>query len=185
MILRDKGDHSSQEKQTSESEENVKIENQKKVLMDQSEVWEKSVHSHKVIQKEEKIENILLSEQPFDLLSCKGTLACTITLAEICELPPQEKTFLKEFVDIFPKDKIELTPFRGIENQIDLVIGANLPNRPAYGTNHDKTKEIESQFREVLEKGCVRKNLSPCVVPILRRDNMLDELHGVHYILQS
>ena len=85
MILRDKGDHSSQEKQTSESEENVKIENQKKVLMDQSEVWEKSVHSHKVIQKEEKIENILLSEQPFDLLSCKGTLACTITLAEICE----------------------------------------------------------------------------------------------------
>ena len=98
MILRDKDGNSSQEKETSESEENVKIEikNQEKVLMDQSEVWEKSVPSHKVIQKEEKIENkfenifenILLSEQPSNLLSCKGTLACTATLAEICELPP-------------------------------------------------------------------------------------------------
>ncbi len=103
MILRDKDDNSSQEKETSESEENVKIEikNQEKVLMDQSEVWEKSVPSHKVIQKKEKIENILLSEQPLDLLPCKGTLACTTTLAEICELPPQEKKFLKDFDDIF------------------------------------------------------------------------------------
>jgi len=52
-------------KKTSESEENIKIENQEKVLKDQSEVWEKSVPSHKVIQKEEKFENkfenILLS----------------------------------------------------------------------------------------------------------------------------
>jgi len=40
-----------------------------------------------------------------------------------------------------------------IEHQIDLVLGASLPNRPAYGTNHDETKEIESQFQELLEKG--------------------------------
>jgi len=36
-------------------------------------VWEKSVHSHKVIQKEgkfeNKTENIVLSEQPLDFLS--------------------------------------------------------------------------------------------------------------------
>jgi len=42
-------------------------------------VWEKSVPSQEVIQKEEKfeskIEKILLSEQPFGLLLCKGTLA--------------------------------------------------------------------------------------------------------------
>jgi len=68
MILRNKNNNISQEKETSESEENVKIEKQEKVLMDHSEVWEKSVPSHKVIQKEEKFENktenILLSEQP-------------------------------------------------------------------------------------------------------------------------
>ena len=83
MILRNKDNNSSQEKKLV-SEENVKIENQEKVLMDQYEVWEKSVPSHKVIQKEEKFENktenILLSKQPLDPLSCKGTLACTVVL---------------------------------------------------------------------------------------------------------
>ena len=89
MILRDKDGNSSQEKETSESEENVKIEikNKEKVLMDQTEVWEEKF--------ENKFENILLFEQPSDLLSCKGILACTATLAEICELPPLEKKFLK------------------------------------------------------------------------------------------
>jgi len=88
MILRDKDENSIQEEETSESEENVKIEIkiQEKVLRDQYEVWEKNVPSHKVIQKEEKFknksENILLSEQPSDLLYCKGTLECTATLAE-------------------------------------------------------------------------------------------------------
>jgi len=52
------------------------VENQEKVLKEKK-VWEKSVHSHKVIQKEEKFENkiekILLSEQPSGLLLCKGT----------------------------------------------------------------------------------------------------------------
>ena len=71
MILRDKDEYSSQEEETSESEENEKkkkeIENQEKVLRDQAKAWEKSVPSHKVIQKEAKFENkiekILLSEQ--------------------------------------------------------------------------------------------------------------------------
>ena len=121
-------------------------------------MWEKSVPSHKVIQKEEifenKFENILLFEQPSDLLSSRGTLACTAALAEIFELPPQEKKFLKEFDDIFPKENpIELSPFRGIKHQIDLVLGASLPNRQAYGTNHYESKEIESQFQELLENG--------------------------------
>ena len=45
--------------------------------------------------------------------------------------------------------------------------GASLPNRPAYRTNPQETKEIESQVQELLEKGWVQKSLSPCVVPIL------------------
>ena len=87
-------------------------------------------------------------------------------------------------------------------------MGASLPNRLAYRTNPEETKEIESQVQELLEEGWVRKSQSPCVVPILlvskkdgkwrmcsdcraisnitikyrhlipRLDNMLNELHG-------
>ena len=176
MILRNKDEYSSQEEETSESEENEKrkkeIENQEKTLREKAEAWEMSVPSHKVIQKEEKFENkiekILLYEQPSGLLICKGTLTCTATFAEVCELPPQFKRLLKEFGDVFLKEgPIGLLSFRGIEHQINLVPGASLPNRLPYTTNLDETKEIESQVQELLEKGWVQKNLSPCVVPIL------------------
>nr|KYP59632.1 Transposon Ty3-I Gag-Pol polyprotein [Cajanus cajan] len=101
-----------------------------------------------------------------------------------------------------------LPPLRGIKHQTDLVPRASLPNRPAYRTNPQEIKEIESQVQELLEKGWVRKSLSPYVVPVLlvpkkdgkwrmcydsrainniivkyrhpipRLDDMLDELHG-------
>nr|KYP60870.1 Transposon Ty3-I Gag-Pol polyprotein [Cajanus cajan] len=60
-----------------------------------------------------------------------------------------------------------LPPSRGIEHQIDLVPRASLPSRPTYRTNPQETKEIESQVQKLLEKGWVRKSLSPCVVPVL------------------
>jgi len=83
-------------------------------------------------------------------------------------LPPQVKNILNEFDDIFSKEgPIGLPPFRGIEHQIDLVPGASLPNRPAYRTNPEETKETKSQVQDLLEKGWVQKRLSPCVVPVL------------------
>jgi len=166
------------------------------------------------IQKEEekfenKIEKILLSEQPSSLLLCKGTLTCTTTLIETCVLPPQVKDLLKDFHYIFSKEGPSgLPPFRGIEHQIDLVLGTSLPNRPTYRTNLEETKEIESHVQDLLDKGWVQKSLSPCVVPVLlvpkkdgkwkmccdcrainnitikykhpipRLDDMFDELHG-------
>ena len=60
----------------------------------------------------------------------------------------------KEFGDVFLKEgPIGLPSFRGIKHQIDLVPGASLPNRLAYRTNPEETKEIESQVQELLEKG--------------------------------
>ena len=66
MILRDKNENSNQEKEASESDENVKIE--KKENLVKPKAWEKRVPSHKVIQQgkhiENTLENMLLVEQP-------------------------------------------------------------------------------------------------------------------------
>jgi len=141
-----------------------------KILRDRK-AWEKSVPYHKVIQQdkpfENTLENMLLVEKP-SLIFCKGKLTCTATNLEPKSLPPQVKNILSEFEDIFSKEGPNgLPPFRGIEHQIDLIPGASLPNRPAYRTNLEETKEIESQVQYLLEKGWVQKSLSPCVVPVL------------------
>ena len=83
-------------------------------------------------------------------------------------LPPVVANVLQEYVDVFPQDMPPgLPPIRGIEHQIDLIPGASLPNRAAYRTNPEETKEIERQIQELLNKGYIRESLSPCAVPIL------------------
>ena len=101
-----------------------------------------------------------------------------------------------------------LSPIRGIKHQIDFVSCATIPNRPAYRSNPKETKELQRQVEELLTKGHVRESMNPCVVqvllvpkkdgtwrmwldcrainnitvkyrhPILRLDDILDELHG-------
>jgi hypothetical protein len=115
----------------------------------------------------------------------------------------------KEYEDVFLNDVPSgLPPIRGIEHQIDFVPGATIPNRPAYRSNPEETKELQRQVEELLAKGHVRESMSPCAVsvllvpkkdgtwrmcvdcrainnitvkyrhPIPRLDDMLDELHG-------
>jgi len=83
-------------------------------------------------------------------------------------LPSVVFNVLQEYEDVFP-DEVPpgLPPKRGIEHQIDLVPGASLPNRAAYYTNLEETKEIQQQVEELIKKGYVQESLSPCVVPIL------------------
>nr|XP_023887116.1 uncharacterized protein LOC111999228 [Quercus suber] len=74
----------------------------------------------------------------------------------------------KEYEDVFPNDVPSgLPPIRGIEHQIDFVPGATIPNRPAYRSNPEETKELQRQVEELLTKGHVRESMSPCAVPVL------------------
>ncbi|KAK1614913.1 hypothetical protein QYE76_020430 [Lolium multiflorum] len=54
----------------------------------------------------------------------------------------------KEFQDVFPDELPHgLPPLRGIEHRIDLIPGAPLPNRAAYRTNPEDTKEINAKYK--------------------------------------
>jgi len=86
----------------------------------------------------------------------------------VSSVPPAITNLLQEYEDIFPAEiPPGLPPMRGIEHQIDLIPGATLPNRAAYRTNPEETKEIQRQVQDLLDRGYVRESLSPCAVPVL------------------
>jgi len=60
-----------------------------------------------------------------------------------------------------------LPPLRGIEHQIDLILGASMPNRPAYQSSPQETKEIQNQIEDLMQKKWVKESLSLCVVPVI------------------
>jgi hypothetical protein len=82
------------------------------------------------------------STGPCYALVCKYALY-SIEITSIA-LPPTAANLLQEYMDIFPSEiPPGLPPVRGIEHKIDLILGASLPNRAAYRTNPDETKEIQ------------------------------------------
>ncbi|XP_072146348.1 uncharacterized protein [Setaria viridis] len=104
---------------------------------------------------------------PCYALICSSVLV-SLDDAPSLDIPPVVANILQEYADVFPKDLPPgLPPLRGIEHQIDLIPGAQLPNRAPYRTNSDETKEIQRQVQTLLDKGYIRESLSPCSVPVL------------------
>ena len=88
-----------------------------------------------------EVKGLFHSKQPLCFLICKNYVLTTNTFDNF-ELPSSVKTLLQEFEEVFPSSvPSRLPPLRGIENQIDLMLGASLPNRPAYRSNPQETKE--------------------------------------------
>ncbi|XP_061337074.1 uncharacterized protein LOC133284106, partial [Gastrolobium bilobum] len=109
-------------------------------------------------------------EVNFSIGKYDDTVLCDVVPMEACHLllgrPWQYDK--KEFEDVFPKEVPHgLPPLSGIEHQIDLVSGAALPNRPAYRSNPQETKEIQRQVEDLMKRGWVQESLSPCAVPVL------------------
>ncbi|CAG7870317.1 unnamed protein product, partial [Brassica rapa] len=160
-----------------------------------------------LLAKSSEIKKALCLQQSMLLFVFKGALMSSSDPAPV--LPSELEFLLQDYGDVFPDESpTGLPPMRGIEHQIDLVPGASLPNRPAYRTNPEETKELQKQVDELIEKGHIRESMSPCAVPVLlvpkkdgswrmcvdcrainnitvkyrhpipRLDDMLDELHG-------
>jgi hypothetical protein len=83
-------------------------------------------------------------DAPFHVLVCRQAL---FSLENVTTpLPRAITNLLQEFKDVFPAAiPPGLSPLRGIECQINLILGASLPNRVAYRTNLEETKEIQRQ----------------------------------------
>jgi hypothetical protein len=157
--------------------------------------------------KASDVKSAFYANQPIFVLLYKE--ACFNTNEHDESLPSVVVSLLQEYEDMFPNDVPSgLPPIRDIEYKIDFVPGATIPNRPAYKSNPEETKELQRQVEELLAKGHVRESMSPCVVPVLlvskkdgtwrmcvdcrainnitvkyrhpipRLDDMLDELHG-------
>ena len=83
-------------------------------------------------------------------------------------LPSSIVSLLQDYEDVFPEEIPHGLPLiYGIEHQIDFVLGATIPNPPAYRSNPEETKELQGQVTELMEKGYVRESMSPCDVPVL------------------
>ena len=77
-------------------------------------------------------------------------------------------SLLQEYWDVFPEETPHgLPPTRGIEHHIDFLPSADISNRPAYRSNPEKTKELQRQVNELMEKRYVRESMSPCAVLVL------------------
>ena len=154
-----------------------------------------------------EVKKALFLKKPTIVLLYKEALFNTNQLDT--SLPNSIVSLLQEFEDVFPEEIPNgLSSIQGIGHQIDFVLGATIPNRPAYRSNLDETKELQKQVGELMEKGYVRDSLSPCAVsvilvpkkdwtwrmcvdfrainnitikyrhPIPRLDDMFNELHG-------
>ncbi|XP_061951882.1 uncharacterized protein LOC133674686 [Populus nigra] len=94
--------------------------------------------------------------------------ANVVELQHYMELEDMVHMATKEFDDVFPDNTPSgLPPLRRIEHQIDFVLGASIPNRPAYRSNPEKVKELQRQVDELMEKGYIRESISLCAVPML------------------
>ena len=110
--------------------------------------------------RESEIKRAFFSHQPMFVLLYKE--ACLNTNIDSFSLPSSIVSLLQDFEDVFPDEVPSgLPPIRGIEHHIDLIPGATLPNRPAYRSNPEETKELQRLCEGKYESMCCTSSSSP------------------------
>jgi len=106
-----------------------------------------------------EVRSVFFTNKPMILLVYKEAYFNTNDLDHI--VPSVSIALLQEFDDVFPNDTpSRLPPLRGIEHQIDFIPGASIPNRLAYRSNLEETKELQRQIDELMENGYIRESMS-------------------------
>lgn len=122
--------------------------------------------------KTSDIRRALDSKQPMIILRYKMTLLNTNVNDFL--LSSVVLSLLQDYVDVFLEELPQrLLPIQGIEHQIDFIPSVTIPNRPAYRSNLEGMKELQKQVGELMEKGFIMENMSPCAVlriMVLRKD---------------
>ncbi|XP_071705189.1 uncharacterized protein [Rutidosis leptorrhynchoides] len=97
---------------------------------------------------------------------------CYAILAHVNKVEKEEKCIndvpvARDFPEVFPEELPGLPPFRSVEFQIDLVPGAAPVARAPYRLAPSELKELQSQLKELLDRGFIRPSTSPWGAPIL------------------
>nr|GEX05061.1 putative reverse transcriptase domain-containing protein [Tanacetum cinerariifolium] len=101
---------------------------------------------------------------------------CDVFLAHITMKEAKDKSkekrledvpIVKDFLEVFPEELMDIPPARKIEFQIDLVPGAAPVARAPYRLTPSEMKELAKQLQELSDKGFIRPSSSPWGAPVL------------------
>lgn len=120
---------------------------------------------------------MLLSGKDFlKFLKHEGNQGCDLIVKPKEETKSETKlvisqevhTLLDQYKDIVVNEILDaLPPMRDVNHQIDLIPGSTFPNKATYKMTPTQNEEIEKQVQELLDKGLIKKSLSPCAVPTI------------------
>ncbi|XP_057501092.1 uncharacterized protein LOC130785067 isoform X6 [Actinidia eriantha] len=132
------------EQKKSEKEREAEEKKREKAIIDPAIEVKTERKQKNFYAKAKKIKRAMFSSQPMIVLLYKEAFTNTNGFDSV--IPSSVVSLLQEFEDVFPDEMPHgLPPIRGIEHQIDFVPGASIPNKPAYRSNPDETKELQRQ----------------------------------------